>query len=96
MSHENQTVDLIAKSLARVLPGAIVTFLGMMLVLAIGLLLLTDGAAALRSLTAGLPQPLRSISYLASLAVPLVILCWSARKTMGYVLSHITKTKGGA
>lgn len=90
MSSENQTVDLVAKSLARVMPAALVTLLGSLLVLATGVLFLTEGAPLLRSAMADLPQPIRSISYLASLTLPMVVLCWSARSVMGYLVSRMT------
>lgn len=90
MRPENEVVDLAQKTLARVLPGALVTFLGTMLILATGFLLLTEGAAALRLLTSDLPQPFRSLTYFVLLAGPLVILCWSGRKVMGYVIARMS------
>lgn len=89
-------VDAIKASLARVLPGALVLFLGTMLMLGAGVLLLTEGPPLVRSLTAGLPQPFRSLVLFAALAGPLLFLCWLGRRVMGYTISQITRPKGDA
>ena len=95
MSGEDM-IDAIKASLARVLPGAVVLFLGIMLILALGITLLGEGPPLVRSFTDTLPQPLRSLTLFASLALPLVALCWCGRRLLGYIISHVINlTKGG-
>jgi hypothetical protein len=89
-------VDAIKSSLARVLPGAVVLFVGVMLMLALGITLLIEGPPIVRSLAAGLPQPLRSLTLLVSLAVPLVALCWCGKRLLGYTVARTVKTKEDA
>ncbi len=87
-------IDAIKASLARVLPGTIILFLGIMLMLALGITLLVEGPPLVRSLTATLPQPLRSLTLFTSLAVPLIALCWCGKRLLGYTVAHTVKPKG--
>lgn len=81
-------LDAIKACLERIIPGALILFIGTMLTLGIGVTWLVEGPAILRGIVAGLAQPLRSIVLLAGLGAPLVILCYSAWLLMGYILSH--------
>jgi hypothetical protein len=81
-------LDAIKACLERIIPGAFILFIGTMLTLGIGVTWLVEGPAILRTITAGLAQPLRSIVLLAGLGGPLVVLCYSARLLMGYILAH--------
>jgi hypothetical protein len=84
-------LDAIKASLAKVLPGAMVTFAGVMLMLAIGVAILTELPPLVRLLTDPLPQPFRSAALFFLLAVPLAVLAWSGRRLMGYTVSQMMK-----
>lgn len=84
-------VDALKASLARVLPGALVLLVGILLMLSLGITLLVEGPPLVRSLIAGLPQPYRSLVLFASLSVPLVALCWCGKALLGYSLSRTMK-----
>jgi hypothetical protein len=89
-------VDAIKASLARVLPGALILFVGVMLMLALGITLLVESPPLVRSFASTLPQPFRSLALFVSLAVPLVALCWCGRRLLGYIMTRTIKPKEDA
>jgi hypothetical protein len=92
MSNDNEMADVIKSSLAKVLPGAMVTFLGIMLMLALGVGIVVYLPVVIKPLVAGMTQPFRSIVLFLSLAVPLVVLASAGRRVMGYIISRTTST----
>lgn len=90
MSNDNEMVDVIKSSLAKVLPGAMVTFLGIMLMLALGVGVVVYLPAIIKPLVAGMPQPFRSIVFFVALAVPMIVLASAGRTVMGYIISRTT------
>lgn len=88
MNNDNEMVDAIKSSLAKVLPGAMVVFVGIMLMLALGVAIVVWLPALVKPMIAGIPQPLRSIVYFASLAIPLIVLASAGRRVMGYIISR--------
>ena len=89
-------VDAVKTSLARVLPGALVLFVGVMLMLAVGITVIVEGPGIVRPLTASLPQPVRSLVLLASLVIPLVVLGWCGKRLLGYTITHVTQPREGS
>jgi hypothetical protein len=88
-------VNAVKASLARVLPGALVLFVGVMLMLAIGITVVVEGPGIVRPLTAPLPQPFRSLALIASLGIPLVVLGWCGKRLLGYGISLSGRSQRG-
>jgi hypothetical protein len=81
--------EILKRSLAQVLPGLVVGIVGSLLILGLAVLILVEGAPLIRGVTAGMPQPWRSIVLLVTLGGALVVVGWSGKWFVGYIASLI-------
>jgi hypothetical protein len=84
----NTETEMVKRSLAAVLPGMAVTLMGCLLMLACGVVIVTEGAPLLRSITAGLPPPWRSLVLLVALGVALASVGACGKMVMGYIITR--------
>jgi hypothetical protein len=85
----NDPAEILKRSLAQVLPGLVVGIVGSLLILGIAVVILIEGAPLVRGITAGMPQPWRSIVLFVTLGGALVVVGWSGKQIMGYIASLI-------
>jgi hypothetical protein len=85
----NDPVEILKRSLAQVLPGLIVGIVGFPLILGVAVLILIEGAPLVRSITAGMSQPWRSIVLFVTLGAALVMVGWSGKRLMVYIVNRI-------
>ena len=80
--------EILKRILVAVLPGIAVTLAVCLLMLGVGVVIVTEGAPLVRSLTATLPQPWRSLVLLAALAAGLTSVCMAGKLVLGYIMTR--------
>jgi hypothetical protein len=80
--------EILKRILVAVLPGIAVTLAVCLLMLGVGVVILTEGAPLVRSLTGTLPQPWRSMVLLATLAAGLAAVGIAGKLILGYIMTR--------
>ena len=84
----NDQAEILKQTLAAALPRIAVALAVCLLMLGVGVVIVTEGASLVRSLTGTLPQPWRSLVLLATLAAGLATISIVGKLILGYILTR--------